>query len=35
MELHTKQLQICMNSAIAAQIWALQNAYKGPLNVDF
>jgi len=29
MELHTKQLQICMSSATAAQLWALQNAYTG------
>jgi len=26
MELHTKQLQIGMNSAVAAQLWPPQNA---------
>jgi len=32
---HTKQLQIGMNSAVAAQLWAPQNAYMCPPNGDF
>jgi len=35
MELHSKQLLICMNNAVAAQLWALQNACMCPLNGDF
>jgi len=35
MELHTKQLQIGMNSAVAAQLWGPQNAYRCPPSGDF
>jgi len=35
MELHTKQLQIGMNSAVAAQLLPPQNAYRCPPNGDF
>ena len=33
MELHTNQLQIGVDSAVAAQLWAPQNAYMCPLMV--
>jgi len=35
LELHTKQFQIRMNSAVAAQFWAPRNAYMGFLGGDF
>jgi len=35
MELHTKQLQIGTNSAVAAQLSAPQNAYRCPPKGDF
>jgi len=33
MKLHTKQFQIGMNSAVAAQLFTPQNACKSPLMV--
>jgi len=33
MEHHTKQFQIGMNSAVAAQLWVPRNAYMGSLMV--